>query len=236
MSYRSRCASPDRAEADDRLTMHQIAIAGGRLTALATLSALTALAVLPQQAQAREPAAADRVAAMPATDGHAPSAAVSALLPGARLVGQGVLRYWGFSVYYARLYAPPGWRASDLGQRPLVLELEYLRAFRGADIARRSIEEMRRAGPIDAALEAQWLSRLSSLFPDVGSGERLAGLWLPGQGARFQWSRADGSRLVLGGFDDPQLAERFFGIWLAPTTSAPALRAALLSGAGGPSS
>ncbi|WP_334135060.1 chalcone isomerase family protein [Tepidimonas sp.] len=154
--------------------------------------------------------------------------AVAALLPRAQLIGQGLLRYWGWSVYYARLYAVPPWNPAALGHQPVVLELEYLRDFRGADIVRRSLQEMRRAEPVDEPTQAQWTARLDGLFPDVRAGDRIAGVWLPGQGARFQLTRADGSTRPLGGFDDAALAERFFGIWLAPTTSAPGLRAALL--------
>ncbi|MEW6693509.1 MAG: chalcone isomerase family protein [Pseudomonadota bacterium] len=150
------------------------------------------------------------------------------LLPGATVVGQGTLRYWGFAVYDATLLAAPGWRASDLGRQPLVLTLRYQRGFRGADIARRSLEEMRRAGPIDPADEAAWLAAMQRVFPDVRAGDRIAGLWQPGVGARFVLTDADGRQRILGDIADTRFAERFFGIWLAPTTSEPTLRQALL--------
>jgi hypothetical protein len=54
-------------------------------------------------------------------------------------------------VYDARLWVGPGFRQSEFDRHPLALELAYLRAFTGADIARRSIDEMRRAGSFDAA-------------------------------------------------------------------------------------
>ena len=168
----------------------------------------------------------------PATDTSASTSLAAVgevdLLPAAVPVGEATLRFLGFAVYDARLLAPPGWRAQNLGCAPLVLELTYRRAFRGADIARRSLEEMRRAGPIAAADEATWLAAMQRIFPDVGPGDRIAGLWQPGAGARFVWTDASGRRRFLGDVPDARFAQRFFGIWLAPTTSEPGLRQALL--------
>ncbi|MDM7457414.1 MAG: chalcone isomerase family protein [Tepidimonas sp.] len=115
-----------------------------------------------------------------------------------------------------------------MGRAPLVLELTYRRAFRGADIARRSLEEMRRAGPISASDEAAWLAAMQRIFPDVGPGDRIAGLWQPAVGARFVLTDANGRRRLLGEVADVRFAERFFGIWLAASTSEPELRRALL--------
>ncbi|TSE26422.1 hypothetical protein Tsedi_00720 [Tepidimonas sediminis] len=155
------------------------------------------------------------------------------LLPGAAPVGRGTLRFLSLAVYHATLWAVPGWQPGQLGQAPLVLELHYLRSFRGRDIAQRSLEEMRRAGPIDPTDEARWLAAMQRLFPDVADGDHIAGLWDPAHGARFALARAGGVPQPLGELAEPRFAERFFGIWLAPTTSQPALRAALL-GLSGP--
>ncbi|MGQ9724342.1 MAG: chalcone isomerase family protein [Tepidimonas sp.] len=153
---------------------------------------------------------------------------VGVLLPGAEVVGGGTLRFPGLPVYQAQLFAAPGWRANTLGRTAVVLELTYLRGFTGTDIARRSLEEMRRAGPLEAADEAVWLDTMERLFPDVRPGDRIAGLWQPGWGARFVLTRPDGQSRALGDVADARFAERFFGIWLAPTTSEPGLRQALL--------
>jgi hypothetical protein len=147
----------------------------------------------------------------------------AAALPGARLVGEGLLRVWGFQVYRSRLWALPGFQATDYAEQPLALELEYLRAFRGADIARRSIEEMRGIGAFSVAQAERWERALAGVLPDVSPGDRLLGVHRPGQGARFY---AAGQ--ALGTIDDPQFSRLFFGIWLDPNTSAPALRQALL--------
>jgi hypothetical protein len=105
----------------------------------------------------------------------------------------------------------------------LVLELEYLRELKGRAIAERSLAEMQRAGPISEQQSQQWLAHMQRLFPDVKNGDRLTGQHLPGQGANFVYNGQP-----LGRVDDPEFARRFFGIWLAPTTSQPDMRTALL--------
>ncbi len=144
-------------------------------------------------------------------------------VPDARLRGEGTFTWWGFQVYDARLWTAPEFDAGALHRHPFVLELTYHRALRGADIARTSLQAMRRAGPLDEAVAQRWQQELARLFPDVGPGDRLAGVHRPGGGVAFF---ANGR--LRGEVADPAFALPFFGIWLAPTTLEPALRAALL--------
>lgn len=130
---------------------------------------------------------------------------------------------WGFNVYDASLWVAPGFRAADWPERPLALELAYLRDFDGADIARRSLDEMRRTGPIAPEQAAQWLRTMTQAFPDVRKGDRLIGIYEPGAGVRFLHNGR-----VTANVRDAQFAQRFFAIWLGPQSSEPALREALL--------
>jgi hypothetical protein len=202
-----------------------------RTTVTAALAAM-ALALAGDPAPAAS-GPAELLSAVPAAAPRAVPDGVTRLLPEAVAVGAGTLRFWGLTIYHAYLYAPPDWRPDALGQAPVVLELHYQRAFKGADIARRSIEEMRRAGPMTRDEESAWLSAMERVFPDVRAGDRIAGLWQPGIGARFVLTRANGSVQSLGSIEGGRFAERFFGIWLAPTTSEPTLRQALLGGGSG---
>ena len=124
----------------------------------------------------------------------------------------------------ARLWVAPDFKAADFAARPLALELAYRRAFSGRDIAQRSLAEMRRQESIDEAQAARWESQLAALLPDVRAGESLSGLHRPGEGAEFL--RGDGRSLGL--LRDARFSKLFFGIWLSPRTSEPALRRALL--------
>jgi hypothetical protein len=148
-------------------------------------------------------------------------------LPQGRLLGGGRLRVFGFQVYDARLWAGPGFRVDSFASQALALELSYLRAFEGQAIAERSITEIRRATPVSNELADQWSAALRSLLPDVKKGDRIMGVHRPGVGASF-WMNGK----PLGEIRDAEFARRFFGIWLAPGTSEPGLRNALMAGAG----
>jgi hypothetical protein len=155
-----------------------------------------------------------------------PPAEVAAELPGARLQGEGRLRFLGLQIYDALLWTPQRLAAADTERAPLALELRYARALRGPLIAERSIEEMRRVGEFSDEQSQRWLAAMKQLFPDVNAGDRITGVQRPGEGARFHFN----GRFV-GEVRDAAFARLFFGIWLSPRTSEPTLRSALL-GAG----
>ncbi|HET9977301.1 MAG TPA: chalcone isomerase family protein [Burkholderiaceae bacterium] len=148
---------------------------------------------------------------------------MAAELPGARLQGQGQMRFFGLHVYDALLWTTAPLAPADVERSPLALELRYARSLKGPLIAERSIEEMRRQDEIAAADAERWLAAMTRLFPDVGAGDRITGVHRPGQGARFHVN----GRLA-GEVRDAVFARLFFGIWLSPRTSEPKLRAALL--------
>lgn len=153
-------------------------------------------------------------------------AAAGAVLPGARLAGQGRLTWWGLAVYDAQLWVAPGFAAQDFAVHPFALELRYLRELRGFAIAQHSIDEMRRGGKFSEQQALQWQQALQRLLPDVGPGDRITGVHAPGQGARFLVNGKPAGVIA-----DPQFAALFFAIWLGPATSQPGLRAALLGAA-----
>ena len=154
----------------------------------------------------------------------APPAWVRQSLAGATLAGEGQMRFLGLRIYDARLWVTPGFQASSFGAHPLALELTYHRAFSGAAIAQRSVEEMQRQAALPPAQAERWQQRLAGVIPDVQPGDQLTGLYQPHQGMRL-WH---GSQ-ALGTIDDAELARLFFGIWLSPRTSEPGLRSALLA-------
>jgi hypothetical protein len=148
----------------------------------------------------------------------------NALLPGARLAGSARFRFWGFDVYNASLWVQPGFQPQDFTRHAFALELDYQRDFTGEAIANRSIDEMRRIGSFSDSQAQAWRNALRRALPDVRKGDRIAGLHVPGTGARF-WLNGK----PFGEVRDPAFGPLFFGIWLSPATSEPGLRQSLLA-------
>ncbi len=152
---------------------------------------------------------------------------VAAALPGARLLGSGRLRVFGMHIYDARLWLGKQPLSEDWTLVPNALEIVYGRKLEGRQIAERSIQEMRRQGVIASAVAERWLMHLIELIPDVGEGDRLTAVNQPGQALQLLSNSARRGEIAEADF-----ARRFIGIWLAPQTSEPQLRTALLGKAG----
>jgi hypothetical protein len=155
----------------------------------------------------------------------AAAAALRAVLPQAQPAGRGHLSWFGLRAYEARLWVEPPFRHGRFEDHAFALELTYAMEFGSLQIARRSLEEMRRGGPLPEAEAQRWEAALHMVLPDVRPGDRITGIHRPGRGALFQFNGR-----TVGAIEDPAFARRFFGIWLAPTTSQPRLREALLAG------
>lgn len=151
-------------------------------------------------------------------------AAASAPLPGLRPLGQGTLRFMGLPIYDATLAVAPGFDPARPEAGAFSLSLAYHRRLSGADIVDRSIVEMKRGGGIAAADEARWRDFMARAFPDVARGDVIVGSWQP-RGMLSRFVHNSGAMAELA---DPMFGPRFFGIWLAPHTSQPSLRAELL--------
>ena len=148
---------------------------------------------------------------------------VTTEIPGAKLQGSGTLRFMGLRIYDARLWLGATAVGADWTAAPLALELDYARSLDGAKIAERSLSEMRRQGDIAAEVADRWLAAMKQIFPDVKAGDRITGINVPGLGVRFFINGQ-----LKGDVRDTMFARYFFGIWLSPKTSEPALRDSLL--------
>jgi hypothetical protein len=153
-------------------------------------------------------------------------AEVMAELPGAQLLGSGRLTFLGLHVYDARLWIDEGFSADRFDRHALALELQYARTLYGRLIAERSLEEMKRVGGFSEEQGERWLGAMKQTFPDVAKGDRITGVQKPQEAARFFHNGS-----LRGELRDADFTRRFFGIWLAPQTSEPKLRQALLGAA-----
>ncbi len=157
-----------------------------------------------------------------------PQVACATELTGLQLRGQGRFRYFGLSIYDVRLWSAEPVAAAKWAEQKLTLELEYARTLVGREIAKRSLAEMRRQTTVTDAQAQAWLQEMEAAFPDVKAGDRLSGQYEPGTAASFFFNGQPRRRIA-----DAQFARLFFGIWLSPQTSEPALREQLLGGSGG---
>jgi hypothetical protein len=120
-----------------------------------------------------------------------------------------------------------GFKPEQFDKQALALELIYGRSLVGSLIAERSLKEMKRVAEVPAERGERWLAQMTQLFPDVKEGDRITGVYKPGEAARFYVN----SRFK-GEVRDADFARAFFGIWLSPRTSEPALRDSLITPSG----
>lgn len=143
-----------------------------------------------------------------------------ALAPSWTVLGQGEMRWFGLRLYSAELWSS---RERFDPEQTFALRITYARRFEGARLASASVDEMRRLGYQDAAQLTRWQQTMNRVFPDVGEGDVLTGVYLPERGAAFYLGQRS-----LGEIEDREFARAFFAIWLDPRTREPALRQQLL--------
>ncbi len=148
---------------------------------------------------------------------------LQANIEGFQLQGTGTLRWMGLKIYDARLFTPHRLDPQQLAKQPFALELTYARDFSGNSIAERSMDEIKRLGMGSASQRQAWYLRMQALFPDVKAGDRIRGVYRPGEGALFFHNDNP-----IGSINDIDFARAFFAIWLDPKTAKPSLRKELL--------
>ncbi|MEO8738502.1 MAG: chalcone isomerase family protein [Casimicrobiaceae bacterium] len=148
---------------------------------------------------------------------------IAAQLPQVKVQGGGELTFLGLSIYAAHLYRPGNARGEWSPDEPFALQLVYHRSLKGPLVAARSMEEMEKQGSCTAEQRVRWGETLAKILPDVDAGDQLTGVNLPKRGVQFYQNGK-----LIGSIDDSAFARAFFGIWLAPASSEPALRQQLL--------
>lgn len=154
---------------------------------------------------------------------YAVDTSVESELSQPRIHGVARLTYWGFDVYNATLLTEPTFRANDPLLHRFALELRYLRSFKGREIAKTSLDEMKRLGEVSEAQAERWLKQMQGAFQDVNPGDRISGLNRPGQGAKFFFNGRYTAEIA-----DPEFSRLFFGIWFSEKSPKPKIRQALL--------
>ncbi|VVD84753.1 hypothetical protein PEP31012_01289 [Pandoraea eparura] len=147
-------------------------------------------------------------------------------IPTAHLVGRGSFTRLGFHLYDAELFSGAEHVSANWSAHPLVLDLRYARSFKSHTLVQRSLIEMNKLQVATDAQRQHWAEALAHILPDVTAGQHLTGVFQPGDGTRFF---SDGK--LIGQIAGDAFGRAFFAIWLDPRTSAPDLRADLISDA-----
>jgi hypothetical protein len=141
-----------------------------------------------------------------------------------QMQGTGALRFFGFKAYDANL-----WSAGSVSGNPLLdknlfaLEIVYNTSIKGEEIVNVSLIEMARLKKLSDAQIKTWTAEMQRSFPNVVSGDRLTGVYVPKVGTRFFFN----SRLIAE-INDPAFGDAFFAIWLDEGTKRADLRRSLL--------
>lgn len=146
-------------------------------------------------------------------------------LPQAREIGSGEFRWFGFSLYSARLWSER--RPFDTNA-PFALELTYHRAISREQLVQTSIEQIKHlyGDSLPPYKLKRWEIEMTRAFRAVAANDQLIGVFLPLQGCRF-YSQKE----WIADIPDQEFATAFFAIWIDERTTATRLRAQLLGAA-----
>ncbi len=103
------------------------------------------------------------------------------------LMGSTTFRYYGFKVYDAKVYAPPGTKnvSEILGKAPVRLELRYARALSSKDFIRSGEAYMKDNAQIPFESVKEYSDQMNKLYQDVNEGDVYQIYFEPGQGVQL---------------------------------------------------
>ena len=139
------------------------------------------------------------------------------------LMGNGALRFFGFKAYDAYLWSGETSANPLLSKSLFALEIDYTTSLKADEITNVSLVEMARLRSLNESQIKAWTADLKKAFPDVKSGDKLTGVFVPKIGTRFFFN----GRLTAE-INDPAFGDAFFAIWLDEKAKRPELRRALL--------
>ena len=146
--------------------------------------------------------------------------AINKHVTNAKLVGEGTYSKAFWDIYKAMLFAPNG---NYTAAAPYALSLTYFISADGADIAERSVDEMKDTGITDKEKLASWGKQMTEIFPNVKDGSNITAIATTSGKTIFI---SEGK--TIGTVSDKDFAPAFFGIWLSPKTNDKNLRNKLL--------
>ncbi len=137
------------------------------------------------------------------------------------LRGTGSLRYWGFLVYTAGLYAPPdALPDDDIAAQPHMIRLHYHRSLTEENFRESTTEGIEKNSRTDAAKLADPLDEVNDLYRDVKQGDEYRVVYDPEVGVSLYFNETF-QGTITGGED---FARAYLGIWIGPEALSSSMR------------
>ncbi len=144
-------------------------------------------------------------------------------------VGEAKFTWFIFDIYTSRLKTPDGEYevTADVSPHPFALEINYQRDITKQQLLDVTDEQWQKLG-FDKSNRQQWISELSTIFPDIKKGDALTYL-TDGKTGQLIYRQAGQERhQTLGHVKEERLNDAFVSIWLSPKTEYPQLREQLI--------
>ena len=142
-------------------------------------------------------------------------------------VGEGRLTWLGFGIYEASLWTPEGRFNGFREGQQVALALRYERQFTRQQLIEITAGEWERLELAPAAVRSAWSLELDRMWRDVGKGDNLTAVVIPGRETVFYDDAG-----LLGHLRDPDFGPAFLRIWLDSRTAIQDLRVQLLGDQG----
>lgn len=137
--------------------------------------------------------------------------------------GSGQLSFFGINLYRAELHSEK--TGEDFFEMKFALRIKYSRKFKGSNIAKRSIKEIKKLKFGSQDQQNQWYEDLKAKLPNIEKDDYLTGVFKPNYGFKIYHNNVQ-----IMESKDKEFAKAFFSIWLDKNTPEPKLRGKLLSG------
>jgi hypothetical protein len=135
-------------------------------------------------------------------------------------VGQAEMKILFWQIYRSSLFTHTGSYHKD--ERPIKLEIKYLRDIKARDLLRQTAREWQHLG-LKKVTYQPWLDKLEKIWPDIKENDRLA----------IEIDQRNISHFYFNDYPiatlkDQQFGSQFLAIWLSEKTSQPEHRLALI--------
>lgn len=135
-------------------------------------------------------------------------------------VGEAELSVLFWSIYHSSLHSLDGSFIEK--QRPIKLEINYLRDIEAADLISKTADEWQQQG-LNHANQNIWLEQLKIIWPNIKENDTLTFIVDLQNQSHFLFNQQS-----IGSISDEDFADHFLAIWLSEKTSRPNLRKKLL--------